>query len=69
MQIHIISSIVLLALLMSIVYMLMSDKTLRDKLPFLRESANVFYKLVIGLAVFYIVVILVAWFLVANSNM
>lgn len=69
MQNQMIPSIVLLALFLSIVYMLMSDKTLRDKVPFLRESTNAFRKLAIGFVAFLIVVIGVAWILVANSNM
>ena len=69
MQIQTISSIVLFVLLLSMLYLIMTNKALRSRLRSSEKVPPLFYKLLIGLIVFFLIAIVVAWVGVACSNM
>ncbi len=69
MQIQTISSIVLFVLLLSMLYLIMTNKVLRSRLRSSEKVPPLFYKLLIGLIVFFLIAIVVAWIGVACSNM
>lgn len=69
MQIQTISSIVLFVLLLSMLYMITTNKTLRSRLHSSEKVPPLFYKLLIGLIVFFLSAIVIAWIGVACSNM
>lgn len=69
MQIQTFSSIVLFELLLSMLYLIMTNKALRSRLRSSEKVPPLFYKLLIGLIVFFLIAIVVAWIGVACSNM
>ena len=69
MQIQTISSIVLFVLLASMLYMILTNKALRSRLRSSEKVPPLFYKLLIGLIVFFLSAIVIAWIGVACSNM
>ena len=69
MQIQTISSIVLFVLLLSMLYMILTNKALRSRLRSSEKVPPLFYKLLIGLIVFFLSAIVIAWIGVACSNM
>ena len=69
MQIQTISSIVLFVLLLSMLYMITTNKALRSRLRSSEKVPLLFYKLVIGLVAFFLFMIVVMWVGVAFSNM
>ena len=69
MQVQTISSIVLFVLLLAMLYMILTNKALRSRLRSSQKVPPLFYKLLIGLIVFFLGMIVVAWIGVAYSNM
>lgn len=69
MQIQTISSIVLFVLLLSMLYMILTNKALRSRLRSSEKVPPLFYKLVIGLIAFFLFMIVFVWVGVAFSNM
>ena len=69
MQVQTISSIVLFVLLLSMLYLILTNKALRSRLRSSEKVPSLFYKLLIGLIVFFLGMIVVAWIGVAYSNM
>ena len=69
MQVQAISSIVLFVLLASMLYIILTNKALCSRLCSSEKVPPLFYKLLIGLIVFFLGTIVVAWIGVAYSNM
>ena len=69
MQIQTISSIVLFVLLLSMLYLILTNKALRDKLRSSEKVPPLFYKLLIGLIVFFLAMIVNLWIFLATSDM
>lgn len=69
MQIQTISSIVLFVLFASMLYIILTNKALCSRLRSSEKVPPLFYKLLIGLIVFFLSAIVIAWIGVACSNM
>lgn len=69
MQIQTNSSIVLFVLLLSMLYLILTNKALRDKLRSSEKVPPLFYKLLIGLIVFFLAMIVNLWIFLATSDM